>query len=221
MTVPEALTAVRSVGTVQLAGGKLKLRFPESVRVQLQPAIATLRTGKAEALALMAPSPAELDRATGVLNRSGCRIMQLEGGLTIGIWSDLDGPEIRGALRVLEADQLPVQYLDSPRTPLRYKVRRAAGEPVPENVRREMELHPEAPWVVRARLMGKGRFVPWPAAPSERSHTRDPRTGIWPAPEWGSSCGRGFVSDSRFGPGQTVIKRTNRQAARNRRKKKR
>lgn len=35
----------------------------------------------------------------------------------------------------------------------------------------------------------------------------DPKTGIKPIADWGPSCGRGFVCDSRFGGGQ-VIKRT-------------
>lgn len=39
----------------------------------------------------------------------------------------------------------------------------------------------------------------------------DIRTGIFPISEWGSSCYRGFVSNSRFDPSATVIPRTNRQ----------
>src|SRR6185437_9764066 len=39
------------------------------------------------------PDPAELARASAVLNRAGVRIMPLEGGAAIGVWSDLDGPE--------------------------------------------------------------------------------------------------------------------------------
>ncbi len=46
-----------------------------------------------------APDPAELARASAVQNRAGVRIMALEGGATIGVWSDLDGPEVRAALR--------------------------------------------------------------------------------------------------------------------------
>lgn len=42
----------------------------------------------------------------------------------------------------------------------------------------------------------------------------NPETGIWPMSEWGSECTRGFVSDSRFGSNQTVIKRTNRSKTR-------
>ena len=41
----------------------------------------------------------------------------------------------------------------------------------------------------------------------------DPETQIKPIGEWGGACGRGFVSDARFGSGQ-VIKRTNRETTR-------
>src|ERR1039458_2998266 len=47
----------------------------------------------------MEPGPVELARASTVLNRAGVRLMQLDGVTTIGIWSDLDGPGIRKALR--------------------------------------------------------------------------------------------------------------------------
>jgi hypothetical protein len=36
----------------------------------------------------------------------------------------------------------------------------------------------------------------------------NPETGIRPFEEWGCSCGRGFVSNARFGPNQPVIPRT-------------
>lgn len=40
----------------------------------------------------------------------------------------------------------------------------------------------------------------------------DPETGIWPISEWGSYCGRGFVSDARFARGtEQVIRRTSRK----------
>lgn len=45
------------------------------------------------------PDRAKLTLASGVLGRAGVRFMALEGGVTIGIWSDLDGPEVRAALR--------------------------------------------------------------------------------------------------------------------------
>ena len=140
MTVLEAFSAIRRVGTVENHTGKLRLRFPESAASELQAAIDTLRNSKAEALTLLSdPDPAELALASAVLNRGGVRIMTLESGTTIGIWSDLDGPEIRAALRTLGMDQLPVRYLDGPGIPMRYQVRRVKGEPVPKTLLADME----------------------------------------------------------------------------------
>ena len=99
------------------------------------------------------PAPAVLARASAVLNRAGVRIMQLDGVPTIGIWSDLDGPEIRRALRTFGSDQLPVRYLDGAGVPARYKLRHVEGEPVPMNVLAEMERHPDEPWKVRDRML--------------------------------------------------------------------
>lgn len=48
-----------------------------------------------------ATDPAKQVHACAVLNRAGVRIMALEDRITIGVWSDLDGPDIRAALRVL------------------------------------------------------------------------------------------------------------------------
>jgi hypothetical protein len=55
--------------------------------------------------------PEEPARALRVLNEAGVRLMEIDGTLTIGMWSDLDGPEIRGALRSLNSAELPVRYL--------------------------------------------------------------------------------------------------------------
>jgi hypothetical protein len=84
-------------------------------------------------------SAAESASACDVLNRAGVRIMALDAGATIGVWSDLDGREIRAALRALEMGSMPVRYLDGSGIPVRYKERRVAGEPVPINVLAEME----------------------------------------------------------------------------------
>jgi hypothetical protein len=73
------------------------------------------------------PNPAELARASAVLNRAGVRIMALEGGATIDVWSDLDGPEIRAALRTFGSDRFPLRYLDGAGVPMRYKLRRGGG----------------------------------------------------------------------------------------------
>jgi hypothetical protein len=77
------------------------------------------------------PDPAEVTRASAVLNRVGVRIMALEGGATIGVWSDLDGPDVRTALLVLGLQQLPIRYLDGAGVPIRYKLRRVEGNPCP------------------------------------------------------------------------------------------
>ena len=104
-------------------------------------------------------------RASAVLNRAGVRIMALEGGATIGVWSDLDGPEVRAALRTFGSDRLPVRYLDGAGVPMRYKLRRVEGEPVPMNVLAAMEQHPAEPWKVRDRMLSEmgwcSKGIPW------------------------------------------------------------
>ena len=154
--VSDAQEIIRRVGVVESSGGNLKLRFPDSERVAVQPAIDILRIAKAEAVALLARQDrTDLERASTVLNLAGVRIMALEAGATIGVWSDLDGPEIRGALKTLKMDDLPVRYLDGVGVPLRYKARRVQGEPVPMNVLAEMERHPAEPWKVRDRMLNE------------------------------------------------------------------
>ena len=155
MNVAEAIGAVRQVGSLEVSGGKLRLQFPESKREAIQPALDALRAGKSEALLLLAESErAEMEHASGILSAAGVRIMALESGTTIGVWSDLDGPAVRAALRTFGSEQLPVRYLDGAGVPMRYKVRRVEGEPVPMNVLAAMEQHPAEPWRVRDRRPG-------------------------------------------------------------------
>lgn len=130
------------------------------------------------------PGPVELARASAVLNRAGIRLMQLDGVTTIGIWSDLDGREIRKALRTFGSDQLPVRYLDGAGVPVRYKLRRVAGEPVPMNVLAEMERHPEEPWKVRDRMLQEmgwcsqaSSWAEWKAAALNRLFQQQGVTG--------------------------------------------
>lgn len=130
------------------------------------------------------PDLAELARASKVLGRTGVRIVQLEGVTTIGIWSDLDGPEIRKALHIFGSSQLPVRYLDGSGIPARYKLRRVAGEPVPMNVLAEMERHPEEPWKVRDRMLQEmgwcsqaGSWAEWKAAALNRLFQQQGVTG--------------------------------------------
>jgi hypothetical protein len=91
--------------------------------------------------------------ASAVLQRTGVRIMDILGVVTVGVWSDLDGPEIRSALGVLGSGGLPVRYLDSGGIPMRYKLRRVEGEPVPLSVLRAMESCPTDPWAIRDRML--------------------------------------------------------------------
>jgi len=101
------------------------------------------------------PDPAELARASAILNRAGVRTMALEASATIGVWSDLDGPKVRAAFRILGSDRLPIRYLDGAGVPMRYKVRRVSGEPVPMNVLASMQQHPAEPWKVRDRMLNE------------------------------------------------------------------
>ena len=105
-------------------------------------------------MSTVASVPFDLDapdfaRARSVLHRTGVRKFLLHGEVTIGIWSDLDSPEIRAALRVLESDRLPVRYLDGAGVPMQFKLRAVEGEAVPSPVLTEMERHPMDPWVIR------------------------------------------------------------------------
>jgi hypothetical protein len=127
--------------------------------------------------------------------------MQLNGVFTVGIWSDLDCLEIREALKLFGSGDAPVRYVDGSGIPVRYKLRRVAGDPVPMNVLAEMERHPAEPWKVRDRMLREMKWhakpIPWPAE-SDRQKTAasakpiDPSTGIWPISEWGTQCGRGL-----------------------------
>jgi hypothetical protein len=130
------------------------------------------------------PDPAELARASALLNRAGVRLMALEGGATIGVWSDLDAPEVRAALRAFGSDRLPARYLDGTGVPVRYKLRRVKGEPVPMNVLAEMQHHLVDPWNVRERTLGEMGWCPaatawaeWQAATLNRLFQEQGATG--------------------------------------------
>ena len=107
----------------------------------------------------------------GVLNRTGVRIMILEAGTTIGMWSDLDGPGIRAALRDVGSGGLPVRYLDGAGVPMRYKLRLVDGEPVPLNVLAEMERDPAEPWEVRNRMLDN---MGWHPTAQSRTRNKNP-----------------------------------------------
>ena len=159
MTIHEAILAVRQVGSIVADAGRITLQIPPAAKAELGPAIETLRLDRTATIAALESvdfGEAEIDHALTVVNRRGVRIMALADDVTIGVWSDLDGREIRAALRVLEMDQRPVRYLDGAGIPIRYKARRVAGEAVPLNVLAEMEANPEQPWLVRDRLFKQG-----------------------------------------------------------------
>jgi hypothetical protein len=73
------------------------------------------------------PDPAELARASTVLNGAGVRIMAFDDGLAIGVWADLDGPAIREALSTMRLEGVQVRHLDEPDIPARYKSGRMGG----------------------------------------------------------------------------------------------
>jgi hypothetical protein len=106
------------------------------------------------------PDRAALERADAVLSRAGVRLMTLENGPAIGVWSDLDGPEVRAALATFGLVGVPDCYLDGSRVPVRYKVRRVEREPVPMKVLAEMERHPAEPWKARDRMLNEMGWQP-------------------------------------------------------------
>jgi hypothetical protein len=111
------------------------------------------------------PTLEEREHANTILGRVGVRLMALEGGVTIGIWSDLDSAELRAALRVFQPDGVPpVRYLDSD-VPMKYKLRRVLGEPVPLDVLHAMEENPWTPWETRDRMLSEMGWspngIPW------------------------------------------------------------
>lgn len=136
MTIPEAIFAVRQVGSIVADAGRITLQISPAAKAALGPAIETLRLDRTATIAALESvdfGRTEIDHALAVVNRRGVRIMALADGVTVGVWSDLDGPEIRASLRVLDMHERPVRYLDGPGVPMRYKVRRVGGERGPWN----------------------------------------------------------------------------------------
>ena len=78
----------------------------------------------------------------------------LDGALLVGIWSDLDGQEIRTALSIVGIIA-PVRYLDGEGIPDRYRLRAVPGEPTPRWVLAAMEQQREDPWAVRDQLLSE------------------------------------------------------------------
>jgi hypothetical protein len=92
VNVVEALGLIRRVGEVHRHGDSLRLMFPERERTALQPAIDTLRSCKAEALALLAKSLAQ--RQPTALRNEPARTEPIESvlkGRAIELWSTASG----------------------------------------------------------------------------------------------------------------------------------
>ncbi len=87
MKVAEALEVIRRVGVVESSEGKLKLKFPETERTALQPAIAVLRRGKTEALALLA----EPLKDSNLGHEKPQSLEDSLRGLAIELWSNAAG----------------------------------------------------------------------------------------------------------------------------------
>ena len=98
--------------------------------------------------------------ANALLNCEGVRIMRLEDGFAIGVWSDRDSSEIREALRIMGLSGLPIRYLDGDDVPPTYKDRDVEGEPVPMAGLGAMEQEPENPWLVRDRMLADMGWCP-------------------------------------------------------------
>jgi hypothetical protein len=98
-----------------------------------------------------------IEKAIRTLNETGIRIINLDGGFFIGVWSDLDDPDIRKALQIAGLGDLGIRYPDGDDVPVKYKQRDVEGEPVPWRVLRAMEGAREKPWIVRDRMLAEIR----------------------------------------------------------------
>jgi hypothetical protein len=110
------------------------------------------------------PPQGQIDRAGEILASAGMRLMELEGVTTVGLWSDLDSPQVRAAIAAFHPGGILVRYLDGD-VPMRFKLRRVPGEPVPANVLAAMEQEPNQPWAVRDRRLEEIGWspdgIPW------------------------------------------------------------
>jgi len=132
----------------------------------------------------VAPDPSHWAEACARLNHAGVRNMQIDGAAVVGLWSDLDRPEIRAALRTLGLGAMPVRYLDGAGIPMGYKLRLVEGELVPMSVLAEMERHPADPWRVRdlmlkemGRCSMRSSWAEWKAATLNRLFQEQGVTG--------------------------------------------
>jgi hypothetical protein len=121
----------------------------DPARIPVQVADAIMATGPAAA------TGSQVAVAKAVLSRTGVRIMALDDGQTVGIWSDLDSPDVRAAVETLGMEAWPVKYLDEPEIPARYKLRQIAGKPVPASVLLQMIRATSEPWARRDIMLAE------------------------------------------------------------------
>jgi hypothetical protein len=79
--------------------------------------------------------------------------MDIDGVMTIGVWSWLDGVTLREALAIFEADPrhpAPVRYLDGPGIPDRYKCYLG-----------DSKLEREPPYIVDDKVVDTNKLIPW------------------------------------------------------------
>ncbi len=81
---------------------------------------------------------------TQLLNLTGCRLLFNTEQLHIGVWADLDSPELRAALKGVNLDEYPVVHLDLANVTPEYKVRRCPRRPKSE---------PMTLWIRRAQAL--------------------------------------------------------------------
>jgi hypothetical protein len=138
MTVAEAFDQLRAVTPIRVEDGRVRYTITGEEKERLSDVLAVLR-GNRETVYEIASQNSHLYgaatdsqvalEARRILNRTGVRIMEIDGEMVVGIWSDLDGPDTRRALEVLRKQDWPVRYLDGPEIPDRYKLRTVTGEP--------------------------------------------------------------------------------------------
>jgi hypothetical protein len=181
VTIAQAIRAIQQVGSIESYGGVLRLRFPATAASELQAVLDVLRSRKSEVLTIIASQPIEVARAYAIVNRMGVRIIRLETGTAIGVWSDLDGPEVRNALRTLGFDQHVVAYLDDPVVPVAYKCRRVARECVPLSVLKMMKGDPREPWRVRDEMLSAKTWASRLNMAKQRSRDSEAQVPVTPA----------------------------------------
>lgn len=98
------------------------------------------------------PTEALLAWAGEILKLNGVRHFFIDGRPVNGIWSDLDGPHIREALRIVGNKDIEVRYLDGPGIPMRFKARTMKGQPVPLNIVSAM-YRASKPWETRDNML--------------------------------------------------------------------